>query len=207
MIGKEKVFTEEINSTDTSKQFKIIKLVKKRKEFNQPIKLENRMYDDQGESKNNHVIKNTNFRPGVNRRIVVERSVCNLAKKEIRSFSTTQFLIEDKASQYDDEFYNLYEPKKAAKITNTLKEKYDIIEQALCSNETVDIFKEDMDELGIAGTVETGKFSTSDLNRDVKTFHPTSDTDTNIKMDKDNQMFTVSTILWCPDFEDVFLIS
>jgi len=62
-----------------------------------------------------------------------------------------------------------------------------------------------MEELGIAGVIETGKFSTSDLNRDVKTFH--SDTDTNNKIDKDNQVFTVSSILWCPDFEDVFLIS
>lgn len=153
------------------------------------------------------MVKNNIFRPGQNRRIVVERNVSNKAKIETRSFSTNQFLIKDKACQYEDEFFNNYEPRKAQKITNTLKEKYDIIEQALCSNETVDIFKEDMDELGVAGIVETGKFSTSDLNRDVKTFHPTSDTDTNIKLDKDNQMFTVSTILWCPDFEDVFLIS
>jgi hypothetical protein len=62
----------------------------------------------------------------------------------------------------------------------------------------VDIFKEDMDELGAAGVRESGKFSTSDLNRDVKTFHATSDTDSNNKIDKENQVFTVSSILWCP---------
>jgi hypothetical protein len=42
LLSKNKKFEEEIKSLDNSKQLKIIKLVKKRKEFNQPIKLETR---------------------------------------------------------------------------------------------------------------------------------------------------------------------
>jgi len=52
----------------------------------------------------------------------------------------------------------------------------------------VDIFKEDMEELGGSGSIETGKFSTSNLNRDVKTFHPSSDDGSGAKQEKDNQI-------------------
>jgi len=71
----------------------------------------------------------------------------------------------------------------------------------------VDIFKEDMEDLGYGGAAETSRFSINDLNKDVKTFHPTSDSDSNAKVDKQNQDFTVSNILWCPGYEDVFLIA
>mmetsp|Transcript_33618 Transcript_33618/g.28414 ORF Transcript_33618/g.28414 Transcript_33618/m.28414 type:complete len:83 (-) Transcript_33618:716-964(-) len=63
-----------------------------------------------------------------------------------------------------------------------------------------------MADLGVAGASDTGKVSISDLNKDVKTFHPTADSDSNSKVDT-NQQFTVSSILWCPSFDDVFLIS
>jgi len=77
----------------------------------------------------------------------------------------------------------------------------------LCSNETVDIFKEDMEDLGVGSASDTGRLSISDLNKDVKTFHPTADSDSHSKTDKDNQAYTVSNILWCPGFDKVFLIS
>jgi len=41
-----------------------------------------------------------------------------------------------------------------------------------------------MEELGITGTFETGKFSTSSINRDIKTFLPTSDTDIHKNVDR-----------------------
>lgn len=71
----------------------------------------------------------------------------------------------------------------------------------------MDIFKEDMDELGVTGPMETGKFSTSTLTRDVKTFHPSSDAEAGNKDEKNNQMFTVSCILWIPGKADQFLIA
>jgi len=44
-----------------------------------------------------------------------------------------------------------------------------------------------MDELGVTGPMETGKFSTSTLTRDVKTFHPSSDAEAGNKDEKNNQ--------------------
>jgi len=154
-----------------------------------------------GEAKNNHILKNTNLKPGQNKRIVVERGISNKAQFETRTFSTSQELLtEDKAVQYVNDFFEHSDPKKTLQgnIIKTLKEKYDLIEQALCSNETVNIFKEDMEDLGVGGAADTGRLSISDLNKDVKTFHPTSDGDSHVKLDKDNQHFTVSNILWCP---------
>jgi len=69
----------------------------------------------------------------------------------------------------------------------------------------VDIFKEDMDELGVMGQIESGKFSTSTLTRDVKTFHPTSDSETGSKDEKN--IYTVSCILWLPGSANNFLIA
>jgi len=54
-----------------------------------------------------------------------------------------------------------------------------------------------MEDLGVGSAADTGRLSISDLNKDVKTFHPTADSDSN-KTDKDNQAYTVSNILWCP---------
>lgn len=161
-----------------------------------------------GEAKNNHILKNANLKPGLNKRVVVERGIINKAQLETRTFSTNaDLLTQEKAVQYVNDFFDTWDPKKASKITNTLKEKYDLIESALCSNETVDIFKEDMEDLGVGSASDTGRLSITDLNKDVKTFHPTSDSDSNVKVDKDNLAFTVSNILWCPGFDNVFVIS
>jgi len=53
-----------------------------------------------GEAKNNHIIKNTNLKPGLNKRLVVERGIVNKATIETRSFSTCEEIeTEDKAVQ------------------------------------------------------------------------------------------------------------
>jgi len=55
---------------------------------------------------NNVVSRNINFKPGVNRRLIVTRVVSNKARMETRAFSTTQFVCADKACQHEDEFFN-----------------------------------------------------------------------------------------------------
>lgn len=166
------------------RNIKKIKIIKKLKDFKSNLKLAFYEYKDTVEIPNNIVTKNTNFKPGVNKKLIVNRIISNKPRLETRTFSTKDFINEDKETQYEDNFFNTYDNKKIPKITNVIKEKYNLIEQALCSNETVDIFKEDMEELGITGTFETGKFSTSSINRDIKTFLPTSDTDIHKNVDR-----------------------
>jgi len=196
---------EEIHKT---RPIKKIKIIKKLKDFKNNLKLAFYEFKDTVEIPNNIVTKNSNFKPGINKKLIVNRIISNKPRLETRTFSTKDFVNEDKETQYEDNFFNTYDNKKIPKITNVIKEKYNLIEQALCSNETVDIFKEDMEELGINGSFESGKFSTSSINRDIKTFLPTSDTDINKNADRqESQIYTVSSIKWVPGMPNVFLIA
>jgi len=47
-----------------------------------------------------------NFKPGINKKMIVTRIVSNKAKMETRSFSTSQFLCEDKMCMHEDDFFN-----------------------------------------------------------------------------------------------------
>jgi hypothetical protein len=56
------------------------------------------------ESKNNHILKNSNLLPGRNKKIVVDRGICNKPTFETRTFSTSAELItEDKGVQYQND--------------------------------------------------------------------------------------------------------
>jgi len=58
-----------------------------------------------GEAKNNHILKNPNLKPGLNKRVVVERSISNKAQLETRSFYTnSDLLTKNKAVQYVNDF-------------------------------------------------------------------------------------------------------
>jgi len=60
-----------------------------------------------GEAKNNHILKNTNLKPGLNKRVVVERGITNKAQLETRTFYTNaDLLTQDKAVQYVNDFYD-----------------------------------------------------------------------------------------------------